>query len=334
MNICVFPSGAWGTAMALHLQRRGHTATLVPRTLDEALEMATTRENQAFFPGHRLPLDLQIATELAPALMEAELAIIACPSKFLRSVCRETRAQLHLAKQLRGFVTLCKGLEVGSNKLPTQILEEELPGYAHAVLSGPTFASQVAEGQPSAIVLATTAPEVTARAMQEALSGDQLRIYTSDDPIGVQLGGCLKNVFAIASGMCDGLRLRDNSRAALLTRALHELVRVGEALGGRRETFYGLSGLGDLVLTCNGKESRNRTFGELFAQGVSIEELIGERQMTVEGYRTSACFHTICQEKGIEAPILEQIYRILYEGQDLPSALEALMGRDLKAEVA
>jgi glycerol-3-phosphate dehydrogenase (NAD(P)+) len=334
MNICVFPAGAWGTAMALHLLRRGHTVTLVPRTLEEATEMTTLRENRAFFPGHPLPPDLQIATEMAPALMEAEVAVIACPSKFLRGVCRETRAQLHLATGLRTFITLCKGLEPETNRLPTEVLAEELPGFHHAVLSGPTFASQVATGQPSAIVLGTSAPPETARRLQEAFSGDQLRIYTSDDPLGVQLGGCLKNVYAIASGMCDGLRLLDNSRAALLTRALHELVRVGEALGGRRETFYGLSGLGDLVLTCNGVESRNRTFGELFARGVSIDELINERQMTVEGYRTAASFHEICLEKGIEAPILQQIYRILYEGQDLPSALEALMGRDLKEERA
>ena len=320
--------------MALHLLRLGHTVTLVPRTLEEGLEMATTRENTQFFPGHTLPADLQIATEMAPALMEAEVAVVACPSKFLRSVCRETREQLHLAKNLRYFVTLCKGLEVGTNALPTQVLEEELPGFAHAVLSGPTFASQVAEAQPSAIVLGTTATAAEAQIMQRALAGEQLRIYTSSDPIGVQLGGCLKNVYAIASGMCDGLKLRDNSRAALLTRALHELVRVGEALGGQRETFYGLSGLGDLVLTCNGRESRNRTFGELFAQGVTIEELINVRHMTVEGYRTSACFHDICQEKRIEAPILEQIYQILYEGQDLTSAIGALMGRDLKAELA
>lgn len=332
MNICVFPSGAWGTAMALHLLRLGHTVTLVPRTLEEALEMATTRENRLFFPGHRLPPDLQIATEMAPALMEAELAIVACPSKFLRSVCREIRDELGQARHLRWFVTLCKGLEVGTNCLPTQVLEEELPEYTHGVLSGPTFASQVGEGQPSAIVLGTDAPPDEARILQNVLSGDQLRIYTSADPLGVQLGGCLKNVYAIASGMCDGLKLRDNSRAALLTRALHELVRVGEALGGQRETFYGLSGLGDLVLTCNGAESRNRTFGELFAQGVGIHELINVRGMTVEGYRTSACFHEICQERGIVAPILEQIYRILYEGQNLPSALASLMGRDLKAE--
>ena len=320
--------------MALHLERLGHTVTLVPRSLEEALEMASERENRNYFPGHRLPPSLQIASELAPALMEAEVAVVACPSKFLRDVCRETRAHLHQATQLRWFITLCKGLESGTNRVPTQVLAEELPEYHHGVLSGPTFASQVALGQPSAIVLGTSAPASEAERIQTAFSGGQLRIYTSDDPIGVELGGCLKNVYAIASGICDGLQLQDNSRAALLTRALHELVKVGVALGGRQETFYGLSGLGDLVLTCNGKESRNRTFGELFAQGVGVEELLNERRMTVEGYRTAACFHSICEEKGIDAPILEQIYRILYDGQNVKSAIAALMGRDLKSERA
>ncbi len=332
MNICILPAGAWGTALAIHLSRLGHSVTLVPHTLEEAMDMGETRENRRFFPGHSLPADLQVGFEKKPALMEAEVCIIACPSKFLRSVCRNLRAELEGARSLELFVTICKGLEEGTNELPSTILEKELPGYSHGVLSGPTFASQVAEGQPSAIVLATDASEAMALKLQEAISSESLRVYTSKDMIGVELGGCLKNVYAIASGMCDGLGLRDNSKAALLTRALHEMVRVGTALGGSVETFYGLTGFGDLVLTCNGEESRNRTFGELYAKGESIQSLIEEKQMTVEGYRTSHCFHHICQEKGIDAPILEQIYRILYEGQTAGEAIRALMGRELKAE--
>ena len=332
MNICILPAGAWGTALAIHLSRKGHTVTLVPHTLEEAMEMGSTRENRRFFPGHPLPADLQVGFEIKPALMEADICILACPSKFLRSVCRNVRSQLDGANSLKLFVTICKGLEEGSNDLPSTVLEAELPDYYHGVLSGPTFASQVADGQPSALVLATDAPEDVMVELQEAISGENLRAYTSDDMVGVELGGSLKNVYAIAAGMCDGLGLRDNSKAALLTRALHELVRVGVALGGRVETFYGLTGFGDLVLTCNGAESRNRTFGELFAKGASVESLIEEKQMTVEGYRTSHCFHHICMEKGIEAPILEQIYRILYEGQTADKAIRALMGRELKSE--
>ncbi|MEX0323657.1 MAG: NAD(P)H-dependent glycerol-3-phosphate dehydrogenase [Puniceicoccaceae bacterium] len=332
MNICILPAGAWGTALAIHLSRRGHSVTLLPHTLEEAMDMGVVRENRQFFPGYPLPADLQIGFELKPALMEADACIIACPSKFLRSVCRRLKQELGAAKALKLIVTICKGLEEGTNDIPTTIVEEELPEYYRGVLSGPTFASQVASGQPSALVLASNAPEAEMQRLQEAISGESLRVYTSQDMVGVELGGCLKNVYAIASGMCDGLGLRDNSKAALLTRALHEMVRVGVALGGKVETFYGLTGFGDLVLTCNGEESRNRTFGELYARGESVQSLIEDRKMTVEGYRTSHCFHHICLEKGIEAPILEQIYRILFEGQTVDKAIGALMGRELKSE--
>ena len=318
--------------MALHLVKKNHTVTLVPRALSEALDIATSRENKVYLPGFTLPQDLQIASELKPALMEAEVIIIACPSKFLRAVCGEIRAELSGAHEIKAILTLCKGLEDETNLLPVQVMQEELPGYVHGVLSGPTFASQVAGGQVSAIVLATDGSEAINALLQEEISNDFLRVYASSDTIGVELGGCLKNVYAVATGICDGLGLRDNSRAALLTRALNEMVKVGLALGGQKETFFGLSGLGDLVLTCNGKESRNRTFGEAFAQGVSIEELLVERKMTVEGYRAAKCFHEICEQEGIDAPILEQIYQILYEGQAVTDAIAALMGRSLKRE--
>ncbi len=332
MNIAILPAGAWGTALALHLVKQQHTVTLIPRDIEEAMEMGTSRENKQYFPGRKLPMELQIGLELRPALMEADVCILACPSRYLRSVCREIAGQLDLATQLKVFITLCKGLEESSNALPLQVMEEELPGYEHAVLSGPTFASQVAEGQPSAIVLAGKEVTPALSALQQAISGDALRVYTSDDGIGVELGGCLKNVYAIAAGICDGLGLRDNSKAALLTRALHEMVRVGTALGGKVETFYGLTGFGDLVLTCNGEESRNRTFGQLFAEGVSVEELLEERKMTVEGYRTALCFYDICVEKKIDAPILKQIHEILYKGQSASEAIQALMSRELKTE--
>ena len=263
--------------------------------------------------------------------MEADVAILACPSKFLRDTCKELKAKSGLATNLRWVLALCKGLEVDTNRLPLEVMEDELPGYQIGVLSGPTFASEVAKGQPSAIVLGTKAPAKETQALQAAMSDRTLRVYTSDDPVGVQLGGCLKNVYAIAAGMGIGLGLGHNSTAALVTRALRELVRVGGALGGNPETFFGLSGLGDLMLTCNGDESRNRRFGKLLAEGSTVEQLL-ESGMTVEGYRSAACFHAICQEEGISAPILDQVYSILFEGQNLLAALTALMERDLKNE--
>lgn len=332
MNICVYPSGAWGTALALHLDRSGHRVTLIARDIDEALEMTTQREHKRRLPGIPLPASFQISTELTPSLMEADVVVLACPSKFLRETCLELKAKSGLATNLRWVLALCKGLEVGTNRLPLEVMEEELDGYLLGILSGPTFASEVAKGQPSAIVLGTKAPAKEAQTLQVAMSDHSLRVYTSDDPIGVQLGGCLKNVYAIAAGMGIGLGLGHNSAAALVTRALRELVRVGGALGGKPETFFGLSGLGDLMLTCHGDESRNRQFGKLLAEGSGVESLLSEKGMTVEGYRSAACFHAICEEQGINAPILEQVYRILFEGQNLPAALAALMERDLKEE--
>jgi len=205
MNTCILPAGAWGTALAIHLNRLGHTVTLVPHTLEEAMEMGATRENRRFFPGHALPADLQIGFEARPALMEARACILACPSQYLRSVCRRLRAELDLATELEVFITICKGLEEGTNQLPSEILEEELPGYAHGVLSGPTFASQVAEGQPSALVLATNAAEPLKQALQEAISSETLRVYTSTDMIGDATRSASTSATSSLTGPCNRL---------------------------------------------------------------------------------------------------------------------------------
>ncbi|MDX2110677.1 MAG: NAD(P)H-dependent glycerol-3-phosphate dehydrogenase [Verrucomicrobiota bacterium] len=332
MQFTVMPAGAWGTAMAIHLNRIGQTVSLVFRETDEAAEAATIRENKHFLPGIPIDQNIQISCEAAPTLLEADVLILVCPSKFLRPQCREIKPMLASASRLKLIVSLVKGLEDGTNLCATDIIKQELPGVPVAALSGPTFASQVARGQPGAAVLASDDDTPFLREVQKAMSGESLRIYTSSDLIGVELTGSLKNVYAIAAGICDGLGLQDNSKAALLTRSLAEMVRVGTNLGGRVETFYGLTGFGDLILTCNGKESRNRTFGELFAQGVSVEELLTKRQMTVEGYRTCACFYKICQDRKLSAPILQEIHAMLYCGKDPQQALRSLMGRELKAE--
>lgn len=334
MNFCILPAGAWGTAVAIHLEKLGQNVTLVPRERQQAEEMAASRENKEFLPGYAIGDGMGITHEYQPALSGADVCIIAAPTKFLRSVCREIRESLEAnpTTSLKLLLTLTKGVEEGSQQFPYEVIQEELPGYAVGTLSGPTFASQVAGQQPSAIVLASTLEGPEAEEIQKAMSGPALRVYRSNDLKGVSLGGSLKNVYAIASGCVDGLGLADNAKAALLTRSLAEMHRIGTALGGETATFYGLSGMGDLVLTCNGKESRNRTFGELISQGVSIDELINERKMTVEGYKTCLGYHKLCQEKGIDAPIIEQIYETLYNGVSPKEGIERLMMRDLKAE--
>jgi glycerol-3-phosphate dehydrogenase (NAD(P)+) len=333
MNIVVIGAGAWGTAFALHLSRLGHTVTLAPRRFEQALTLASTRENTDYLPGFLLPQSVQIAHELAPVLMEAELVVLACPSQALRETCGRMAAGLAQATQLRLVVSLAKGLELGTHLRPTEVMAATLPGRAVGCLTGPTNAAEVAAGKPCAMVLAATGvDEAYLAEVQAALSGPGLRVYRGDDVAGVEFGGCLKNVYAIAAGCCDGLRLGDNAKAALLTRALAEMVRVGVALGAKAETFYGLGGFGDLVATCNGPWSRNRTFGQHLGEGKKVSDLITASKSVVEGYRTTESFHGLCARRGIDAPILGEIHKILYAAKPPAEALAALMGRELRRE--
>ena len=332
MNFAVIGAGAWGTAFAIHLSRLGHTVTLVPRRLEQALAIASMRENADYLPGIKLPPSIQIGYELTPVLMEAEVVLLACPSQALRETCERLRANLGLATQLKLIVSLAKGLEAGTHLRPSEVIAAVLPNYAAGSLTGPTNAAEVARGRPSAMVLAVTRTDAFLADVQAALSGPTLRVYTSHDVAGAEFGGCLKNVYAIAAGCCDGLKLGDNAKAALLTRALAEMVRVGVALGAKADTFYGLSGFGDLVVTCNGAWSRNRTFGQHLGEGAKAADLLAVSKSVVEGYRTTESFAGLCKERGIDAPILAETYRILYEGRPPAEALAALMTRELKRE--
>jgi glycerol-3-phosphate dehydrogenase (NAD(P)+) len=332
MNICVIGAGAWGTAFSLHLLRLGHAVTLVPRRLEQALALATTRHNADYLPGFELPPSLQVAHELAPVLMEAEVVLLACPTQALRAWCGRLHDSLGSATRLQLLVSLAKGLELGTHLRPSEVIHAELPSYAVSALTGPTTAAEVARGLPAAMVLAAGKLTPFMRQVQAAASGPRLRLYTSDDLAGVEFGGCLKNIYAIAAGCCDGLRLGDNAKASLITRALTEMVRVGVALGARPETFYGLSGAGDLIATCYGDWSRNRDFGQHIGEGRTADELLEGRKTVVEGYKTTESFHGLCVERGIDAPILAEIYRILFEGRKPADVLPALMARELKRE--
>ena len=332
MNFAVIGAGAWGTAFAIHLSRLGHTVTLVPRRFEQALTIASTRENSDYLPGLTLPLSIQIGHELTPVLMEAEVVLLACPSQALRETCERLRANLSLATQLKLIVSLTKGLELGSHLRPSEVISAVLPEYAVGSLTGPTNAAEVARGRPSAMVLAATRTDAFLAEVQAALSGPTLRVYTSDDLAGVEYGGCLKNIYAIAAGCAAGLGLGDNAKAALLTRALAEMVRVGTTLGAKADTFYGLGGFGDLVATCNGAWSRNRTFGQRLGEGAKAADLLAASKSVVEGYRTTEAFADLCNQRGIDAPILAETYRILYEGRAPGAALAALMTRELKRE--
>jgi len=317
--------------MALHLARQGHDVSLLPRREEQAVSISENRENRDYLPGIPFPEQIRVERLEKHALEGVQVVFLGVPSSGMRTWMERIKG-LVTDHEKRLFVSLAKGLELDSGKTPCEIIQEHLRDQWVACLSGPTFAGEVAEGKPAAMTLASESLEPIVEETQKALSGPSMRIYLSRDLKGVELGGCLKNVYAIAAGCCQGLKLGDNAQAALLTRALAEMVRVGNALGAKAETFYGLSGFGDLVATCHGSWSRNRTFGEAVGRGGKARQILQDQKTAVEGYHTSKSFHQLLKAKGIEAPILEEVYRILYNEKTPSMALSDLMSRDLKHE--
>ncbi|MDR2844813.1 MAG: NAD(P)-dependent glycerol-3-phosphate dehydrogenase [Puniceicoccales bacterium] len=328
MNFCVFGAGAWGTAIAIHLHRAGHSVTLVPRRVEHAAALATTRENTGYLPGFFLHEDIQIACEPRPPLMEADVAILACPSHGLRELATRLSAVLDTAWRVRIFISLTKGLEQKTLLRPSQVLAQALPNHLHGVLSGPSNAAEVARGLPGAVVFATDHDDDIARLVQEAISDTTVRVYRSTDIAGVELGGILKNIYAIGAGISDGLAFGSNAKASYLTRAMHEMERLGIAAGGKSETFFGLSGVGDLIATAHGDWSRNRALGAAIARtGETAATYLASQHSVVEGYPAAACFHQLARERGVSAPILEALYAVLYKGISPREGVAALMQR-------
>lgn len=332
MNCCIAGAGAWGTAFAVYLAKQGHAVALLPRRREHADAIVRQGENSDYLPGVPLPPLLRVEADPKAALRDAEAVFLACPAQALRETSRRLAGALEAARPAPWLVSLSKGLETQSHFRPSQIVAQELPSAKACALTGPTNAAEVAKGLPAAMVLASAVHDHSLTAFQAALSSPTLRVYTSDDLPGVEFGGCLKNIYAIAAGCCDGLKLGDNAKAAMLTRALAEMVRVGVALGARAETFYGLGGFGDLVATCHGEWSRNRDFGQKLGEGRQVSELLSHRKTVVEGYRTTESFFGLCQEKGIDAPLLSEIYRVCFQGKQVREAIYSLMTRELKRE--
>lgn len=316
--------------MAMVLQRRGHSVSLWEYDRDQAERVNSARVNEKFLPGHRLPDDLQITWNLPRAVQEAEICLLSVPFQRCRSVLRNVK------RLPRGtlVLSLMKGIEQETLRRGSQICAEELERFdanSYAILSGPTIAVEVAGGQPTSAVIASTSQE-TATRIQFEFASPALRLYTSDDVVGVELASALKNVIALAAGMCDGMGLGANAKGALLTRGLAEISRLGMALGGDRQTFSGLSGIGDLITTCTSGASRNRYVGEAIGRGEPPDQVLGRMVMVAEGVWTARAAFGLSQEHSIEMPITEAVCRIL-DGTTCPrEALEELMTRDLKAE--
>jgi glycerol-3-phosphate dehydrogenase (NAD(P)+) len=322
MNITVIGAGAWGTALAISLAAH-HRVTLWARDAGQVAAMRAERSNRRYLPDIPLPAGLELSSDLASALIDADLAIVAVPTAAFRSVL----VQLAESHEDFGVLWLCKGFEAGTSLLPHQVVAEVLPArFRHGVLSGPSFAQEVAAGQPTALTLAST-DETFARGTAQALHHARLRIYASSDVVGVEVGGAVKNVMAIASGICDGMGLGHNARAALLTRGLAEMTRLGLLMGGKAETLGGLSGVGDLILTCTGDLSRNRQVGLLLAQHHDLPEILRRLGHVAEGVYTVREVHQLAQRLGVAMPICEGVYKVIYEHIPVGEVITELLNR-------
>lgn len=329
MNITVLAAGAWGTALAIAFASR-HAVTLWTREEDVAATLRTERENLRFLPGYRLPDNLLVATDFADACLGADLLVVATPLAGLRPTVRQLRER----GLVRPLVWVCKGLEAGSAKLPQQVVSEELGDDAlFGALSGPSFADEVARGLPTAVALASH-NAAFARDTAAALHLPRFRIYANDDLVGVEVGGAVKNVLAIAAGISDGLGFGHNARAALLTRGLAEIARLGVSLGARRDTFMGLAGMGDLILTCTGDLSRNRRVGLALARGLTLPQILQELGHVAEGVPTAREVARLAEERGIDMPITRAVDAVLHGGVPLTDMVEQLLARDPKSETA
>ena len=318
-SIAVLGAGSYGTALAVHLARLKHTVSLWGRNRQEMAQLAAERENKEYLPGVKFPKALAVEPELRNAISNADHVLVAVPSHALHAVLRQIAPMLQPSQ---GIICAAKGLEPETGKLAHEIAAEVVgAGRNFAMISGPTFARELGQGLPTAVTVAAS-DIAFAELVAQALHGGGFRAYTTDDVIGVEVGGSVKNVLAIGVGAVDGLGLGANTRAMMLTRGLAEIMRLGEALGGRRETFMGLAGFGDLVLTCTDNQSRNRRLGLAVAQGKTVEEAQKEIKQVVEGVRVAPEVLRLAQRHHVEMPITEQVVRVL-SGEATP--IEALL---------
>ena len=334
VKIAVLGAGAWGTALAVSFSGQ-HEVRLWGRNREQLIAAASTRTNPHALPGIMLPSGLNIVTELSAALAAVDLALIATSTEGLA----ETSQAVHRLQPTLPIIWACKGFDKTSSALPHEIVGRLLTAPAsisaitpnYGVLSGPSFAMEVAKGLPTALTLAAN-DFAFAQKLATALNGQSLRVYSNADLIGVELGGALKNIMAIAAGIGDGMQLGMNARAALITRGLAEMVRLGVAMGGRAETFMGLTGLGDLVLTATGSLSRNRTVGIALAEGKSLAQILQTLGHVAEGVNSAQIAHGLAKKFNVQMPITEAVYAVLFESADAKAALKQLLARETKAE--
>lgn len=328
-KICVLGGGSWGATIAAHLAKNGRRVTLWEFMESQVQQMRATR-SLSFLPQLKIPESVEITHDMGQALKDARVIFSIVPSQFVRSTWKAAAA---FNPKPNVVITLSKGIENGTLKTMTQVIESECPstqGLTVAV-SGPSHAEEVAMEIPTAVVSASSRKEL-AEAAQSLLATPKLRVYTNSDLMGVEIAGSLKNIFAIATGACDGLGLGDNTKAALITRGLNEMAKLGVAMGGRQDTFFGLAGMGDLVVTCLSQHSRNRLLGEKIAKGKTAEAALKEMPMVAEGYPTSKSAYDLVKKHGCDCPIIAEIYRVLYEGKNIRDSVHDLLARPMHEE--
>jgi glycerol-3-phosphate dehydrogenase (NAD(P)+) len=328
MRCAVVGAGAWGTALADLLATNGCDVTLWAFEPDVADGINTRHENLRFLPGARLAPAVTATNDLSDALSGARLVVFAVPSGYLRGVARTASVSVTRGATL---AVATKGIEQATLSLMTDVVDAEIPNRSVVALSGPSFAAEVAARQPTAVVAASR-DVVAAQQVQETFSSRAFRVYTHDDVIGVELGGSLKNVMAVATGIAEGVGLGFNSRAALITRGLAEMTRLGVALGGQAGTFAGLAGIGDLVLTCTGALSRNRAVGLEIGRGATLDQALAGKETVAEGVTTARSARELAQREGVDMPIVETVYRVLFEDYPARNSVISLMSRELRAE--
>jgi glycerol-3-phosphate dehydrogenase (NAD(P)+) len=331
-KVAIVGSGAWGTALGAHAARLDHQVTLWALEPPVVEDINTRHQNSLFLPDVKLPESIRATGDPAEAVAGCDLCVLVPPSKFLRQVSARIPAHLPPAATV---VVAAKGIEEGTLTLMSEVLAQTLPDVGPerlAFLSGPSFAKEVAQGLPTDVVVGSHRM-TAARAVQKLIHSPVFRVYTSADPIGVQVGGAVKNVIAIAAGACDGLDLGTNARAALIARGLAEITRLGVALGANPLTFLGMAGVGDLVLTCTGPLSRNRTLGTKLAEGADPKAYLSSVRSVAEGYWTAAATFDLAQKLGVDMPITEQVYHVLHRGRPLLEALKLLLTRAQKEEL-
>jgi glycerol-3-phosphate dehydrogenase (NAD(P)+) len=328
-KITILGDGGWGTTLAILLSRKGFNVTLWGAFAENIASMNKQRLNQKFLPGIKIPKQITLTSDLKTALQNKEIIVLAVPSQYMRQVLKKVKPIARPSKTI--YLSVTKGIEIGSLKRVSEVIHSELGSIKLAVLSGPTIAHEIAQGKPAVAVIASHNQKIGAF-LQGIFMTDRFRIYTNDDVVGVELGGSLKNIIAIACGISDGLGFGANTKAAILSRGLAEISRLGAAMGARQATFSGISGLGDLVTTCISPYSRNRFVGEQIGKGKKMQQIISHMQMVAEGVPTAKSTYTLSLKYKVDMPIAKEVYNVLYKNKPALKAFKDLMARERKRE--